>query len=273
MERIILVDLNDNPVGIEEKLKAHREGKLHRAFSIFIFDPKREKILLQKRHKDKYHSGGLWANTCCSHQRPNESLREAAHRRLKEEMGFDCKLQYFFSFIYRADFGQIKEFEIDHIFVGCFQGEVKPNPKEVEDFKWVKIEDVLKDLKEQPEKYTVWFRLSFGKVVNLLKNLSLNFEEYQKLSRKTAIYPGRDKNFIFPALGLAGETGEVIERIKKVIRDKKKIEEKDKEEIKKELGDVLWYLSQLASELNLSLEEIAQENLKKIAEKFNKNIK
>jgi len=256
MEKVILVDLNDNPIGVEEKLKVHREGKLHRAFSIFIFNPKREKILLQKRHKDKYHSGGLWT-------------KEAAHRRLKEEMGFDCKLQHLFSFIYRADFGQIKEFEIDHIFVGCYQGEVKPDPKEVEDFKWVKINDVLKDLKEKPDKYTVWFRLTLEKVINLLKNLSLNFEEYQKLSRKTAIYPGKDKNFIFPALGLAGETGEVIERIKKIIRDKKEIEEKDREELKKELGDVLWYLSQLASELNLSLEEIAQENLKKITKKYN----
>ncbi|MCD5396157.1 MAG: isopentenyl-diphosphate Delta-isomerase [Candidatus Pacebacteria bacterium] len=168
MEKIILVDENDNKIGEGEKIEIHKKGLLHRAFSIFIFDPKKEKILLQKRHKNKYHSGGLWTNTCCSHPRVGEKLMEAAHRRLKEEMGFDCELKELFSFIYKADFGKIKEYEKDYVVVGCYEGEVCPNPDEVEEWKWVKIDEVLRDLKENPEKYTVWFRLSFEKVVNLL---------------------------------------------------------------------------------------------------------
>ena len=101
MKEVILVDLNDKPIGREEKLRAHLEGKLHRAFSIFIFNPQKTKILLQKRHQKKYHSGGLWTNTCCSHPQPGQDILASAHQRLKEEMGFDCHLRPLFSFVYR----------------------------------------------------------------------------------------------------------------------------------------------------------------------------
>jgi isopentenyl-diphosphate delta-isomerase len=262
---IILVDENDKEIGVGEKLWVHKTGKLHRAFSIFVFDLPREKVLLQKRHKNKYHSGGLWTNTCCSHPRVGEDLESAVHRRLKEEMGFDCPLKELFSFTYKADFGKLKEYEIDHVFVGFYQGKVVPNKEEVEDWKWEKIERVLEDLKENPQKYAVWFKLSFKKVVNLIK---LNFEDYQDLSKKTAIYPQKGNNFVYPLLGLAGEVGETIEIIKKILRKNQNyVGQENREKLKEEIGDILWYLSQLATELDISLEEMARKNLKKIFER------
>ena len=141
-EYILTVDEKDNVTGKGEKMKVHREGKLHRAFSIFVFNSKSE-LLLQKRAKSKYHSGGLWTNTCCSHQRDGETLEKAVHRRLKEEMGFDCELKEVFTFTYRVKFDDgLIENEYDHVFFGKFDGKPEPNPEEVDDWKWISLEEL-----------------------------------------------------------------------------------------------------------------------------------
>lgn len=156
-EKIILVDNKDNEIGTMGKMEAHIKGILHRAFSIFIFNSKNE-MLIHQRALSKYHSGGLWTNTCCSHPRFRETLEEASHRRLKEEMGFDCELKEVTSFLYFAklDKGLI-EHEYDHIFVGHFDGIPEPDEAEVEAYKWISIEDLKKSLEEKPELYTYWF--------------------------------------------------------------------------------------------------------------------
>ena len=147
---VVLVDKNNRKIGEEEKLKAHKEGKLHRAFSIFIFNSKGE-LLIQQRAKTKYHSGGLWSNTVCSHPKPNETYLRATHRRLKEEMGFDCKLKKLFCFIYRKEFKNgLIENEYDCIFIGKFEGTPKPNPKEVMDYKWISLKDLKQKIKKIP---------------------------------------------------------------------------------------------------------------------------
>jgi isopentenyl-diphosphate delta-isomerase len=168
-EKVVLVDENDREIGIEDKIKAHKEGKLHRAFSIFIFNSKGE-MLLQKRAKNKYHSGGLWTNACCSHPRPNESLENAVHRRLKEEMGFDCQLNKAFHFIYKVNFENgLKEYEFDHVFIGVYDGKVNPNLDEVEDFKWVDIDTLIKDVQCNGDKYTYWFKVALPKVLEFYR--------------------------------------------------------------------------------------------------------
>ena len=168
-EYVVLVDENDNEIGTEEKLKAHQNGgKLHRAISVFVFNTKGE-LLLQRRALTKYHAPGLWANTCCSHPRPGESVKDAAKRRVKEEMGFECEVEEMFALIYKADVGNgLTEYEYDHIFIGIWEGEPKPNPEEVSEWKWVKIEEIEKDIKQKPEKYTPWFRIIFPKVMEYL---------------------------------------------------------------------------------------------------------
>ena len=166
MEKVILVDQNDNEVGTEEKIKAHKDGKLHRAFSVFIFNSKNQ-LLIQKRNKDKYHSGGLWTNTCCSHPRPEEGIEEAAKRRLKEEMGIECNLERIFSFIYKKGFENgLTENELDHVFIGNCNLPPDPNDTEVESWKWVSNEELTQDIKENPEKYTHWFKIALGNVIN-----------------------------------------------------------------------------------------------------------
>lgn len=173
MEMIVLVDENDNEIGTEEKLKAHQDGKLHRAFSIFVFNSE-GKMLIQKRAKSKYHSASLWTNACCSHPRPGESLEEAAHRRLKEEMGFDCVLEKAFDFVYKADFGNgITEWEFDHAFVGEFNGKPKANPNEVCEWKWISINELKKDIKEVPKKYTPWFKIAIDRVIDFYNKTKL----------------------------------------------------------------------------------------------------
>jgi len=158
-EKVILVDKNDKEIGREEKIKAHERGELHRAFSIFVFNPKNE-LLLQKRAKAKYHSPGLWTNTCCSHPRAGETLKKAAHRRLKEEMGFDCELKKIFSFIYKAEVGpKLFEHEYDHVFIGRFTGRPNPNPDEVEDCKWLSIKEIKEDIDKNPRKYAPWLKI------------------------------------------------------------------------------------------------------------------
>ncbi|MBU4298760.1 isopentenyl-diphosphate Delta-isomerase [Patescibacteria group bacterium] len=163
MTYVILVDKKDKEIGREEKLKAHQEGKLHRAFSVFIFNKKGE-LLLQKRAESKYHSGGLWSNACCSHPRPGFGIKEEAKKRLKEEMGIKVDLKETFSFIYKAKVGDLIEHEFDYVFVGKFDGEPKPNKSEVEDWKWLNEKDLRKDIKENPERYTLWLKIILNKV-------------------------------------------------------------------------------------------------------------
>lgn len=166
---IILVDENDKPIGTEEKLKAHQKANLHRAFSIFIFNDKGQ-LLLQQRALDKYHSGGLWTNTCCSHPRPKEETINSAHRRLKEEMGFDCELTEVFSFKYKNAFSNgLTENEFDHVFIGKYNNEPIPNPTEVNAYKWVDVKWLEQDMENNKEIYTVWFKICFKKVLDYLK--------------------------------------------------------------------------------------------------------
>jgi isopentenyl-diphosphate delta-isomerase len=165
-EKVILVNKFDKKIGVEEKLKAHVEGKLHRAFSVFLFD-KNGKILIQKRAKKKYHSGGLWANSCCSHPREGESLKEAVKRRLKEELGVGVKnLKKLGKVKYKLKVGKLIENEIDHVFVGKIYGKVKINKNEVEDYKWVEFKDLKKDLKKNEKKYVPWLKFIIKKLKN-----------------------------------------------------------------------------------------------------------
>jgi len=163
--KIILVDKKDRQIGTEFKLKAHREGKLHRAFSIFVFNSKGE-MLLQQRAFKKYHSGGLWTNTCCSHPKVGETVLEAGHRRLKEEMGFDCELSEVFSFVYKAKLdNELTEYEFDHVLFGQFNGNPVINKDEVADFKWIDLKSLTKDIKSNPQAYTYWFKECYNKVL------------------------------------------------------------------------------------------------------------
>lgn len=166
-EMIILVDKNDKQIGSEEKIKAHEDGgKLHRAFSIFLFNSRGE-MLLQLRARKKYHFGGLWTNTCCGHPRDGEELDSAARRRLKEESGINTNIKEVFSFIYQADAGNgLTEHEFDHVFVGKYEDQPVGNPEEADDWKWMSIDDVRKDLQEHPENYTPWFKIAFDKVAS-----------------------------------------------------------------------------------------------------------
>ena len=160
-KEIILVDKENNEIGMGEKLDVHRKGKLHRAFSVFVFNSKGE-LLIQKRAKRKYHSGGLWSNTCDGHPRPNKKIEDEAKKRLREEMGFECDLREVFNFTYKRKVGDLIEHEIDHILVGEFSKKPKPNKKEVEDYKWVSYSDLKKDVKTNPQNYTSWFKLIFN---------------------------------------------------------------------------------------------------------------
>ncbi|MYD69806.1 MAG: isopentenyl-diphosphate Delta-isomerase [Acidobacteria bacterium] len=165
IEEVVTVDTDDRETGVVEKMAAHRQGLLHRAFSIFVFDDA-GRMLLQRRASSKYHSGGLWSNTCCSHPRPGESVLEAAHRRLLEEMGFDCPLDTAFGFIYRTDLDHgLTEHEYDHVVIGRYNGEPVPNRAEVDGWKWMSAEDVRGAVAEQPETFTVWFRIALDALV------------------------------------------------------------------------------------------------------------
>lgn len=170
-EKVILVDTEDNEIGTEEKMKAHIDNKLHRAISIFIFNDKR-KLMLQKRNKNKYHSGGLWTNTTCSHPRPDETAIDAAHRRLKEEMGITTELKKIFTFIYHAEFDNgLHEHEFDHSFIGRYNDEPNLNREEAEDWKWISLEDLQKEIEKSPEKYTEWLKIAVPKLQNHLDSL------------------------------------------------------------------------------------------------------
>lgn len=166
MEKIILVDEKDREIGTGEKMKVHEEGKLHRAFSVFVFNSKGE-TLLQRRAEAKYHSGGLWTNTCCSHPRAGEALEKAIHRRLKEEMGFDVSLKEIFSFVYKVRFGNgLTENELDHVFVGKFDGKPVPNPEEAGGWKWISLDELKKDLEKNPGSYTYWLKVALDRLIS-----------------------------------------------------------------------------------------------------------
>lgn len=159
MQEVILVDSNDRPVGTMEKMEAHQKGLLHRAFSVFIFNDNNE-LLLQQRALEKYHSGGLWTNTCCSHPAPDESLEAAGTRRLQEEMGFSATLSRRFAFEYRVDLdNQLIEHEYDHVLTGTYNGEILPDPQEVMAFRWISMNDLLAEVKQHPDRFTSWFKI------------------------------------------------------------------------------------------------------------------
>ena len=162
-EKVILVNEKDEPIGLMPKMEAHEKGLLHRAFSVFVFNDKNE-LMLQQRALSKYHSPGLWTNTCCSHQREGESNIEAGKRRLQEEMGFTTDLKDTMAFIYKAPFDNgLTEHEFDHILVGNFNDVPNLNPQEVSAWKWMKLEAVQKDMQIHPERYTEWFKIIFDK--------------------------------------------------------------------------------------------------------------
>lgn len=170
-EKVILVDTNDEPIGLMEKMEAHRLGLLHRAFSVFVLNSKNE-IMLQQRAAHKYHSPLLWTNTCCSHQRAGESNLEAGSRRLFEEMGFTTPLKEHFHFIYKAPFDNgLTEHELDHVMVGYSDEEPNINPDEVESWKWMSIEAVKQDMQENPSEYTAWFTIIFEEFYHHLEEL------------------------------------------------------------------------------------------------------
>jgi isopentenyl-diphosphate delta-isomerase len=164
IENVILVDKNDNRIGVEEKHSAHKAGKLHRAISVFLFNSKGE-TLLQKRESSKYHSGGLWTNTCCGHQRPGDDTVSTAKRKLKEEMGVDCELEEKFSFIYFVKFDNgMHEHEFDHVLFGKFDGEPKPDPAEAEGWRWVSPDELTREMQEHPELFTYWLKECWPRV-------------------------------------------------------------------------------------------------------------
>ncbi len=168
MEHLILVDRNDVQIGKGEKLAVHQRGELHRCFSIFVFNDNRQ-VLMQKRARTKYHSGGLWTNTCCGHPRDGEKTDAAAHRRLYEEMGFECEMTEMLTFIYRAELDKgLIEHEFDHVFVGQYDGPVTPNPEEADGYMWSPVEEVRKELTAAPERFTVWSIIAFNKLVEHL---------------------------------------------------------------------------------------------------------
>lgn len=167
-ERVILVNEKDEQIGLMPKMEAHEKGKLHRAFSVFIYNENGE-MLLQQRALSKYHSPGLWTNTCCSHQRAGETNIEAGKRRLREEMGFEVELKNTVSFIYKAPFDNgLTEHEFDHILVGNYSASPKPNPEEVMDWKWMRPEAVQQDMRKNPQNYTEWFKIIFEKYLREL---------------------------------------------------------------------------------------------------------
>lgn len=169
-EHVILVNEKDQEIGLMPKLEAHQKAVLHRAFSVFIFNSENE-LMLQQRASNKYHSPNLWTNTCCSHQRSGESNIQAGTRRLYEEMGFTTSLKEVTSFIYKAPFDNgLTEHELDHIMVGYYNEDPVINSDEVEDWKWMKIEDVKKDISLNPDLYTAWFKIIFKNFYNHLNN-------------------------------------------------------------------------------------------------------
>ena len=172
-EQVILVNEQDEPIGLMNKMEAHEKAVLHRAFSVFILNDKIE-VMLQQRAHHKYHSPLLWTNTCCSHQRAGETNIEAGKRRLFEEMGFKAELKELFHFIYKAPFDNgLTEHELDHVMIGYYNGEPVINDDEVESWKWMTIEAIKEDMILNPEAYTVWFKIIFDEFYHYLEEHKL----------------------------------------------------------------------------------------------------
>ena len=172
-ENVILVNENDEPIGLMPKLEAHEKAVLHRAFSVFVLNDNNE-IMLQQRAAHKYHSPLLWTNTCCSHQREGETNIAAGNRRLMEEMGFSTELKDLFHFIYKAPFDNgLTEHELDHVLIGYYNGKPEINPDEVASWKWMSIDDVKSDMAANPEIYTVWFKIIFDEFYHYLEEHKL----------------------------------------------------------------------------------------------------
>lgn len=157
---VILVDEKDRPIGTAEKMEAHLQGLLHRAFSVFIFDST-GRLILHRRALTKYHSGGLWTNTCCSHAEEDSAIGDAARRRLAEEMGIDAAIEPFGVFRYSAQCGELVENEIDHLFIGYSDAEPKPDPEEADDWRRCSLEEIKTELGKHPQRFTAWFRMIF----------------------------------------------------------------------------------------------------------------
>jgi isopentenyl-diphosphate delta-isomerase len=163
-QQVILVNEKDEEKGTAGKMEVHRKGLLHRAFSVFVFN-KRGEMLLQQRALNKYHSGGLWTNACCSHPGPEEDTKTGALRRLKEELGFETELEKIFDFIYKADFDNgLTEYEFDHVFTGSYDGRIDFSSEEVMDVCYKSMHEISDSLQSQPSHYTAWFRIAFPKV-------------------------------------------------------------------------------------------------------------
>jgi isopentenyl-diphosphate Delta-isomerase len=164
-EVVVLVDRDDVELGTAPKLEAHRSGELHRAFSVFVLNGRGE-LLLQRRARGKYHSGGLWSNSCCGHPRPGEDTTDAAHRRLLEEFGIACELTRLFSFAYRAELGNgLVEHELDHVLVGFTGAAPEPNPAEIEEWRWMGLEEVRIWMDDEPDAFTPWFRPAYTRLL------------------------------------------------------------------------------------------------------------
>lgn len=173
MSYLVLVNEADEAIGTMEKMEVHQKGLLHRAFSVFIFNKKGE-MLLQQRADNKYHSPGLWTNACCSHPLMNEAVKDAAVKRLKEELGFTTELTKAFSFTYRAEFDNgLTEHEFDHVFLGTWQGDISPDPREVKDHCYMTMEAIATSMAMQPQRYTSWFKIAFPKMLDYLAVNSL----------------------------------------------------------------------------------------------------
>lgn len=170
-ESVIMVDANDNELGEMQKMEAHFKGVLHRAFSVFIFNTNGE-LLLQQRALNKYHSGGKWTNTCCSHPRKGERTQDAANRRLQEEMGMSCHLNYGFNFTYNVEIMEgLYEHELDHVYFGTTDVEPIPNADEVLNYRYITMEDLENELIINPDEYTVWLKICFDLVKDCYKNI------------------------------------------------------------------------------------------------------
>ena len=177
VERVILVNEQDEPIGSSEKMEAHENGSLHRAVSVFVFNSEGE-VLLQKRAASKYHGAGLWTNTCCTHPRPGETSVACAQRRLQEEMGFETELEERFSFIYKSEVENgLIEHEFDHVFFGTYDGEIKPNSNEVEDCTFIALDKVFTDAVNHPDRYSIWFRI----IINKFRDHLTGMDHRQKL--------------------------------------------------------------------------------------------
>ena len=165
-DQLIWVDLFDNQIGSGDKLETHKKNQLHRAFSVFIVHD--GKMLIQKRAKDKYHSAGLWANACCSHPRWGETLDDAVQKRMEEELGIaqgSCFPEELFSFNYFTKYHGLSEYEIDHVFCVDYNGDLHPDPDEIEELRWVHLEDLKIEMEIAPENFSSWFLIAAPRVI------------------------------------------------------------------------------------------------------------